>query len=247
MSSELVSLRMLLVGAAPAHQDLWRDAVTLAPVPIEFESGTAATAEAALSCGGVDICVLDAALDGAEAASVIAVARTGQPAPLVIACVAPGGAHPDKIDGVLPAPADAIDARKVVDICVRAKMPTQVLIAADSESLRSVVHKILIASRFDLYVHEAAGAAGTLDRLSKSDFGLVFLDHNMPGLNGADILEGIKDVRPDVTVVMMSSTLMRGAAWRPRLSETFAFLKKPFYPADVDAVLQRYFGLSGPQ
>ncbi len=75
-------------------------------------------------------------------------------------------------------------------------MPTPVLLAADSDSLRGIVRKILAASRFELDVHEAADCAETLDRLRKGGFGLVFLDYNMPGLNGADMMLGIKRARP---------------------------------------------------
>jgi hypothetical protein len=32
-------------------------------------------------------------------------------------------------------------------------------------------------------------------------------------------------------------------AARSKLRGTLALLKKPFYPADVDAVLERYYGL----
>jgi CheY-like chemotaxis protein len=246
MTGDLVSLRILLVGAAPVHQDLWREAATQARVPIEFESVAASAARVVLGRGGIDICVLDAAVDGAETATVIGAARAKRPAPLVFACGPPGDARLDTIDGVLQVPANVVDAQKAVDICIRAKMPTRVLIAADSESLRTVVRKILAACRFELDVHEAVDGAGTLERLTKDGFGLVFLDHNMPVPNGADIMQGIKLVRPDLAVVMMLPTLARGPAGRPHLSEAFAFLKKPFYPDDVDAVLQRYFGLGDP-
>ena len=37
MSGDLVSLRMVLVGAAPPHQDLWREGAAQASVPIDFE------------------------------------------------------------------------------------------------------------------------------------------------------------------------------------------------------------------
>lgn len=247
MSSDLVSLRMLLVGAAPASVDLWRAAAAHASLPIEFDSHTASAAEAALGHGGFDFCVLDAALDAADTASVCKAARARKPAVLVFASVPRGGARPDKVDGVLPVPADGGEAQKAIALCVRAKRPTPVLLATDSDSLRGVVRKILGACRFELDVHEAAGSADTIERLRKIGFGLVFLDHNMPGLDGADILEGIKHTRPDVAVVMMSSALGRGAAGRPYLSEALAFLKKPFYPADVDDVLERYFGLRDPQ
>jgi hypothetical protein len=45
---------------------------------------------------------------------------------------------------------------------------------------------------------------------------------------------------------MITSSLKRGASARPHLAGALGFLKKPFYPADVDAILERYFGLHGP-
>ena len=243
MSGDLVSLRMVLVGAAPPHQDLWREGAAQASVPIDFESGNAAAAKAALSKGGVDICVLDAELDDAGKASVIKAARAKRPAPLVFVSAPNGSARPAKTDGLLPVPATAGDAGKLVEICIRAKMPTQVLIVEGSESLRSIVRKILAASRFELDVHEAADSTDALTQLRNSSYGIVFLDYNMPGLNGADILLGIKRERPDIAIVMMTSSLKRGASGRPHLSGALGFLKKPFYPADVDAILERYFGL----
>jgi DNA-binding response OmpR family regulator len=246
MSGDLVSLRMVLVGAAPPHQDLWREGAAQASVPIDFESGNAADAKAALSKGGVDICVLDAELDDAGKASVIKAARAKRPAPLVFVSARNGSARPDKTDGLLPVPTTASDAGKLVEICIRAKMPTQVLIVEESESLRSIVRKILAASRFELDVHEATDSTDALTQLRNSSYGIVFLDYNMPGLNGADILLGIKRERPDIAIVMITSSLKRGASARPHLAGALGFLKKPFYPADVDAILERYFGLHGP-
>ena len=245
MSGDLISLRMLLVGAEEARENSWREAATQASVPIDFDAGNPSAAKVALSRGGVDFCVLDAALDDADRASMIKAARAKKPTPLIFASLSRGSARPDKIDGLLATPKNPGEALKLIEICVRAKMPTQVLVAADSDSLRGVVRKILKASRFTLDIHEAEDSAETLDRLRKGSFGLVFLDYNMPRLNGADVLHGIKREHPNLAVVMMSSSLNRGAAGRPQASEALASLRKPFYPADVDAVLERYFGLLG--
>ena len=245
MSDDLVSLRLLLVAAVPPHQDLWREGAAQASVPIDFEAHDAAAAKAALRGGGVDICVLNAELADADKASVIKAARAKKPAPLIFVSAPRGSARPDNIDGVLPVPANGGDARKLVEICIRAKMPTRVLIVDDSDSLRGIVRKILAASRFELDVHEASDSTAALVQLRNGGFGMVFLDYNMPGLNGADILLGIKRENPDVAIVMMSSALNRGASGRPHLSGALGFLKKPFYPTDVDAVLKRYFGLHG--
>jgi DNA-binding response OmpR family regulator len=243
MSGDLVSLRLMLIAASPPLEGLWREGAAQASVPIEFEARDAASARSMLSKGGVDICVLDAELDDADKASVLKAARAKKPAPLVFVSAPRGSARPDKTVAVLPIPSSAGDACKLVEICIRAKMPTSVLVVDDSDTLRGIVRKILAASRFELDIHEASDSTAALAQLRTGKFGMVFLDYNMPGLNGADILLGIKHESPDVPIVMMTSAFNKAGSKRRRLSGAFAFLKKPFYPADVDAVLERYFGL----
>jgi hypothetical protein len=41
----------------------------------------------------------------------------------------------------------------------------------------------------------------------------------------------------------MTSTFDDSLAERARTSGAFAFFKKPFYPAEIDAMLERFFGL----
>ncbi|HSP49633.1 MAG TPA: response regulator [Pseudolabrys sp.] len=211
MNGDLVSLCLLLVAAVPPHQDLWREGEAQASVPIDFEAHDVAAAKAALRGGGVDICVLNAELADADKASVIKAARAKQPAPLIFVSAPRGSARPDNTDGVLPVPANSGDARNAVEICIRAKLPTQVLIVDDSDIMRGIVRKILVASRFELEIHEAADYTSALDQLRNGSFGMVFLNYNMPRLNGADILLGIKRESPNVAIIMMSSALNRGA------------------------------------
>src|SRR4051794_552363 len=69
-------------------------------------------------------------------------------------------------------------------------------------------------------------------------FDLVFLDYNMPGLDGIETLAEIKRLNPRTTVVIM--TLMADAKLAERAYElgAAAFLKKPFYPSDINATLK---------
>jgi CheY-like chemotaxis protein len=246
MSAELVSLRMLVTAEAASQQDLWQKGAALASVPIDFAAGDAASTIAELKLGGVDICVVDGALPDADKAAVTAAARAARPAPLLFASIARGSPRPDNVDAALSRPAKAEDACKLVEICVRGKISTSVLIVDDSSTMRSIVRKILSASRFALNVHEAAEGIAALKQLSAGKFGLVFLDYNMPGLNGFETLAEIRRVAPDVSVVMMTSTLNNVIADRAHAAGALAFLKKPFYPADIDAVLERYFCLHVP-
>jgi CheY-like chemotaxis protein len=71
----------------------------------------------------------------------------------------------------------------------------------------------------------------------------VFLDYNMPGLNGLETLSEIKRLHPLVQVVLMTSVEDDAIARRARTAGAAAFLRKPFYPADIDAVLHGIYGL----
>jgi DNA-binding response OmpR family regulator len=243
MSGDLVSLRLLLIAATGHQYDVWRDGAAQASVPIDFDAGDAAAARVMLAKGGIDICVLDAALSNDDKAAVIRSARKAKaPAPVIFMTAPCGAAYPENTDGTLPKPANAAQASKLVEICIRVKMPTKVLIAGDSDTTRAITRKILDASRFTLDIHESTESYDALSQLRAGEFGLVFLDRAMPGLNGADPLMQIKREISGLAIVVMV-TPQEGAAAGRKLSGTLALLEKPFYPADVEAVLKRYYGL----
>jgi len=105
------------------------------------------------------------------------------------------------------------------------------------------VRKILSASRFAFDVHEASEGISALEQLGTGNFGLVFLDYNMPGFNGIETLSEIKRLAPHVSVVMMTSAASDALIQRAQAAGALAFLKKPFYPADIDTVIERHYGL----
>jgi CheY-like chemotaxis protein len=243
MSGDLVSLRLLLVAASSPQQEVWRDGAAEASVPIDFDAGDAGDARVMLAKGGVDICVLDASLSNDDKAAVIRSARKAKaPAPVIFMTSQRGAPPHENVDGMLPKPANAVQARKLIEICIRARMPTKILIAGDSDTTRGILRKILSASRFTLDIHEATESYAALSQLRAGEFSMVFLDRAMPGLNGADPLMQIKREISDLAIVVMASP-QEGAAAGRKLSGTLALLKKPFYAADVEAVLKRYYGL----
>ncbi len=215
----------------------------MASVPVEFSALSAVAAITALSRGGVDICLIDSALSEADRARVIAAARTATPPPFVVATAPRASDHVDGVDRVLARPHNAEEARRLVEICLRVKIPTRVLIVDDSGTMRSIVRKILSASRFALDVHEANEGIAALDHVRNGRYGVVFLDYNMPGFGGLETLAEIKRLNPGVAVVMMTSTLDAAVSERAHAAGALGFLKKPFYPADIDVLLERHFGL----
>lgn len=243
MSGDLLTLRMMVVSASGPWRDAWREGAALASVPIEFGQGNAADAATKLKKGGYDIVVLDAGLSAPDRDNVIKAARSSTPAPLVAVAAPPGTGRIDAVDTVVPKPNSAAEARGLVERCIRMRLPKRVLIVDDSRTMRSIVRKILSASRFALDVSEAEEGIGALNKLADG-YDLVLLDYNMPGFNGIETLAEIKRVAPRVAVVIMTSTEDDAIAGRAQASGAVAFLKKPFYPADIDAVLDRIYEIA---
>ncbi|MBX6327739.1 MAG: response regulator [Pseudolabrys sp.] len=243
MDLDLLSIRLLCVLMTPSEQALWRRGAGLASAPVDVEVADATAAADKLARGGIDVCIVDSRLPAGDRAKLAAAAAAVRPKPFLVISAPRGAARLEGVDGMLPRPTGIEEARKLVDICIRLKVPTPVLIVDDSSTMRSIVRKILSASRFPLELHEASEGRAALDRLRGEKFGLVFLDYNMPGLNGIETLSDIRRDCPNVAVVMMTSVSDSIVATRAQLAGALAFLKKPFYPADIDAVLERYFGL----
>lgn len=243
-AGELLSLRMLLVGAPAAERDLWLRGAGGISVPVDLFAQEPSEARTTLERQGADICIIDAALPEQTRAAVIAAARSTRPPPLVFVCGA-GAQGGERVDGVLRRPTNLDEAKRYAERCVRTRLPTRVLIVDDSSTMRSIVRKILAASRFSLDIHEAPEGIAALKEVRSGRFGLVFLDYQMPGFNGFETLWEIKRDHPHVAVVMMTSTVDNAIADRAHAAGVMAFLKKPFYLTDVEAVLERFFGFYG--
>jgi len=179
-----------------------------------------------------------------------AVRAARNPPPVVM--VAPSGTEAADLaaagvtDAIVVKPAKVPDAKALVESCVRLKVPSRVLVVDDSSTMRSIVRKILASCRFPLDISEATEGIDALKRIGAGNFDLVFLDYNMPGLNGIEMLSQLKRQHPRMEVVMMTSTEGAGLAARARVAGAAGVLKKPFYPSDIDAILYAMHGLRAP-
>ena len=81
-----------------------------------------------------------------------------------------------------------------------------------------------------------------LELVRDGEFDIVFLDYNMPGLSGLETLAEFKREKSHVSVVMITSADEEALAERARALGA-AFLKKPFFPADIENVLCSHYGL----
>jgi CheY-like chemotaxis protein len=245
MSEDPVSVAMLIASQRPTERELWHQAISLATVPVALTTAdTALTARAALAHGGIDIVVVEAAFSEPDRTAICRAARTASSRPvIVVSAAADSEALGLDADSVVTTPSSAAEAGRLMDRMVRVRLPSRALIVDDSGTMRSIVRKILQASKFPLQTAEAAEGATALRQLRESEFDIIFLDYNMPGLNGLETLAAIRREHPRLQVVVISSTQDEAIAAGVLAGGAAAFLRKPFFPSDIDAVLHAYCGM----
>jgi CheY-like chemotaxis protein len=243
MIDDLISLRIIVVSGSRDIQDMFRQAAAAPSVPIETrEAGSAAAAAHSLS-GGADLIFVDGALASREVAQIVEAARRAEKPPFTVLLAKPNtGAVPFETDALATEPARLEEARRLMEAAVAVRLRTRVLVVDDSLTMRSIVRKTLVATRFPLEVTVADEGAAALKLAREHDFDIVFLDYNMPGLNGLETLSAFKREKRRVSVVMITSTHDAALAQKAR-EQGAAFLKKPFFPADIEAVLCGFYGL----
>src|SRR6266498_4703557 len=79
----------------------------------------------------------------------------------------------------------------------------KILLVDDEVNTLRVLSAIL--RRHDYEVSTARTAEEGLDRTSKTDFDLVITDHKLPGMNGADFHDRLKQRSAGVPVIMLTA------------------------------------------
>jgi CheY-like chemotaxis protein len=138
------------------------------------------------------------------------------------------------------------DVEAIIDTYRRIAKPVKVLVVDDSMTVRRVIQKVLAGSIFRMDCYEASDGETALTFCGRVNFDVIFLDCNMPGLDGLATLDRLLLRNPDAKVVMISGEHDKNRETRAVRRGAAAFMHKPFYAPDVDAVLHRLFGLRAP-
>ncbi len=243
MIDELLSLRVILAAKAPEDHDLFRRAAAAVPVPIDLEFADGGAAATDCVKAGADLVYLDNGLAPVEIAQVAAAARaTPNPPFTILLATGNGDSEAFVTDALAGKPAGPEQATRLIARSIRVRLPSRVLVVDDSSTMRSIVRKLLAGTRFPLDVREADEGFAALKYVREAGIDLVFLDYNMPGFSGLETLAELKREKRRVSVVIMSSASDQSLPGRAR-GYGAAFLKKPFYPADIEAMLCRFYGL----
>ena len=81
---------------------------------------------------------------------------------------------------------------------------SKILIIEDEASIRRVLVKILSEENNTYHVSEADDGLAGIELIKKEDFDLVLCDIKMPKMDGVEVLEALKKIKPETPIVMIS-------------------------------------------
>jgi CheY-like chemotaxis protein len=242
MADELLSLRAIVVSPSPRNRAMFRNAAAAARVPVELVENDGEGAAGRSIASGADLAFFDTALGRDAVSRMVVAARAASSPPVTVALCALGDSGSFPTDGLANRPADEVDAHRLFAGSMRLRRPSRVLLVDDSPTMRGIVRKVLAATRFPLDVTEARGGGEALVLGRRVEFDFVFFDHNLPGLSGLEAIAELRRAKRYPGFVLMTSADDKALAGKAH-AQGIAFLRKPFFPADLERVLCGFCGL----
>ena len=123
-------------------------------------------------------------------------------------------------------------------------MSTKVLLVDDSGMARRSTRRTLEGAGYD--VVEAEDGLAALERYAIERPDVVLLDLVMKGMYGLDVLGKLREMDPNVKVVVVSADVQSSSRDMVQAAGAAGFLNKPVEPAQIVRLLQNVMaGVSG--
>ena len=104
---------------------------------------------------------------------------------------------------------------------------SKILVIEDEASIRRVLVKILSEENETYQVDEAEDGLAGLEKIKKEDYDLILCDIKMPKMDGVEVLEAAKKIKPDSTIVMISGHGDLDTAVNTMRLGAFDYISKP--------------------
>ncbi|MEC4049392.1 sigma-54 dependent transcriptional regulator [Flavobacterium sp. SUN046] len=103
----------------------------------------------------------------------------------------------------------------------------KILIVEDEASIRRVLNKILSEENDTYQVEEAEDGIQGLEKIKNTDYDLVLCDIKMPKMDGEELLEAVKKIKPEIPMVMISGHGDMETAINTMRLGAFDYISKP--------------------
>lgn len=247
-------LKVLVADNSRVIHEVFAGIAANSPIPFDVISVTDGQQTwNALNQGGFHLAFIDVNMPEMSGMEAIGKARTGGNKTFVTLMSANANqrrmqlAQQLKVYDFLSKPFADEQVQTILKTYCRVTVPSNALVVDNSATVRRIIKKVFANSIFNIEVTDAANGEQALACCEDSEYDVVFLDCNMPGLGGTETLERLLERDPGVKVIMISGERNEARKRWALDRGAFAFLYKPFNAADIDRELHAVFGLRRPQ
>jgi len=111
------------------------------------------------------------------------------------------------------------------------------LVVEDGQSQREILRDFLRDEGYD--VVEAENGDKAIEEVRNAYFDLLLLDYKMPGKDGVKVLEEVKDINPDIDVIMMTAYGTVDTAVRAMKAGAADYITKPIELEELRILIDR--------
>ncbi|MDI6050864.1 sigma-54 dependent transcriptional regulator [Flavobacterium sp. XS2P24] len=104
---------------------------------------------------------------------------------------------------------------------------SKILIIEDEAAIRRVLIKILTEENDTYQVEEAEDGVAGFEKIKNNDYDLVLCDIKMPKMDGVEVLEAVKKIKPEIPMVMISGHGDMETAINTMRLGAFDYISKP--------------------
>lgn len=116
----------------------------------------------------------------------------------------------------------------------------RILVVDDEKNIRLTVAQCLEPQGY--IVKTAIDGLDGLSQLAEYDADLMLLDLQMPGMNGIEVLEKAKELKPNLQIIMVSAHGNVENAVEAMKLGAVDFMQKPFTPKEIRELVSRVLG-----
>jgi len=197
-----------------------------------------------------DVILMDLKMPGISGVDSFKEVKRLHPSAAIIMMTA--GSIGQEIKGALGAGVDAVvdkpfNVKKLVATIESILERPLILVVDDRVEDRETLKDILADKKYRAFV--AKDGYEAIDIVRRSDFDVVLLDVRMPGMDGMEVLEVLKEIKPDIGIVMMTGYSSEGLAGESLRKGAYTCLYKPFLDMEkllrvIDEVQEERKGLA---
>jgi DNA-binding NtrC family response regulator len=104
---------------------------------------------------------------------------------------------------------------------------SRILIIEDEASIRRVLTKILSEENDTYQVEDAEDGLAGFEKIKNNDYDLVLCDIKMPKMDGVEVLQAVKKIKPEIPIVMISGHGDMETAIQTMRLGAFDYISKP--------------------